>query len=226
MPAYLSMRMVFSNERIKPGFIKGIHQYFIDAGFEFSGGFHWTDTGHAVIDTTLDEISEHNQSVIENKLQLGFPKIDYDDYDEEYNNSYRQILFKREGYSELRGILGAGKVCTGFTLLIPEDDVKYPTGERGTFCYLKDKTAPFAKLAKKLWEDGKVDAVLTELEHDDPPYDIFDAMKGRNIRFRPFAVIPELAYKKFPEGYFEAAEITKLAKNGIYIEKSGDEDYY
>ena len=212
MPEYLSMEMTFIQKRITPDFIKDTYRQIINAGFGFMGGYRWKNGKRLLIKTTLDEISEWNQARLEERIRLDFPKTEYDDTD-----GYRQILFKREGYSEIRGYLMEYNQFITFELIVPHDDVLFYNN--GVY-YKKDKIEPFIKLAQALWENGKVDAIQTELEYDDPTYKFSDMVNGENIRYRPFAVLPEVLYKKFPTDYFGKARTVKLSGNGVYIEQT------
>jgi len=208
MPDYLSMDMMFKNERVKSGFIKSIYQQIIDAGFDFFGEFYWEGDEPAFIRSTLEDISNWNQTHLEDRLRLSFPEED---------DRYKQILFKREGYSEIRGIWSDFNRHLKFYIIVPEEDVLFYNKD---VYYIEHKITPFILLAKNLWENGLVDAVQTETEYDDPLYNFNDIKTGRNIRFRPFAIISKRNYEKFPKNYFIKANLSEISTNGIYIENS------
>jgi len=224
MPAYLSMYMVFTHRRIKASFIMNAYKQIIDAGFNFLGEYYRSDDEYddhepAYRVTTLESIADWNQANLEDRLRQGFPKINYrtDGIDAD---KYKQILFQREGYSEVRGIWWDYSKHSSFCLVVPEDDVLFYSN--GNIHYIHDKIAPFTALAKQLWESGMVDAVHTELECDDPPYGVYEIFNGKDIWLRPFAVLPESVYAKFPADYFVGADISKLTNNGIYLEQLND----
>jgi len=190
MPAYLSMNMMFTNKRVKPNFIKSIYQQTLGAGFSFLGEFYWENDEPACKSSSLEDISNWNQSHLEDRLQHSHPRKD---------DGYKQILFQREGYSEIRGFWHDFNRYPAFNIIIPEEDVLfYDKGVR----YIEDKILPFILLAKNLWKNSLVDAIQTELEYDDPPYNYNDIATGNNIRFRPFAIISKISYEKFPKDYF------------------------
>ena len=211
MPAYLSMKLMFIQQRIKSGFVKNIYQQIIQAGFDFLGEFDDLDDDKPTyFKTTLKDISDYNQTHLEERFRLDFPKKD---------DQYKPILFQREGYSELRGIWYDFNNHPVFDLSVPEEDVLfYNNGVH----YIQEKITPFITLAKTLYEKGLVDVVATELECDDPPYGFSDILNGRDIWFRPFAIIPESRFGKFPKDYFAGADISKIPKNGIFIEQFND----
>ena len=55
MPEYFSLELMFTNERVKPDFVKEIYQYFTDAGFNFSGGYRWIGYNETKVKTTIRE---------------------------------------------------------------------------------------------------------------------------------------------------------------------------
>jgi len=219
LPEYFGLELMFTQERIKPDFVKDIYQYFIDAGFNFYGGFRWIGYNGTKVKTTIDVIADWNQKLMEERLSLDFPKKENSDNSDDYtyNNDYRQMLFKRKGYSELRCYWSDFNKYPSFRLIIPEYDILfYKNGVH----YIQNKLEPIIKLAQKLWEDGKVDVIQTTLETDDPLYNFQDIFEGKNIWVRPFVILPEDVYLKFPREYFANAQVTNLANNGVYIERT------
>ena len=221
MPEYFSLELMFTNERIKPDFVKDLYQYFTDAGFNFNGGYRWigydgTKVKTNKVKTTINVIADWNQKWMEERLRLDFSKKDVSD-DYSYNNDYRQMLFKRKGYSELRCYWTDYNKHPSFKLIIPEYDILF---YKNDVHYIQNKFEPIIKLGQKLWEDGKVDVIQTTLETDDPLYGFSDILEGKNIWFRPFAIIPENMFVKFPREYFANAQVTNLANNGVYIERT------
>jgi hypothetical protein len=208
---------MFTRERLKPDFIKDIYQHFIDAGFDFIGGHRWELGKSIKIKTTLEEISNWNQVRLEERLISGFPDEKHSDCDYRYKDECWDILFTGEGYSELRGFWGDYSNHLEFGFIIPENDVLFIN--KGVH-YIKNKLMPFINISKKLWEYGKVDIIQTHLEEDDPLYGFSQILKGENIRFRPFAILSESVYKKFPKDYFVKIETVNLTNNGIYIEQT------
>ena len=219
------MQVTFPNKRISSTFFIDVHRYFVAAGFDFLGSrkIDFNNNDFNFIDTTLEELSNRNQAMYEEEVRLNFPKKAFEseniDSDEFYETNYKQIVFKREGCSELLGIWTADKDGIMLSLLMPEDEISFYMKGAGRF-YNQDKITPLAQLARKLWEDGWVSTVQTMLECDDPIYDAADIMNGIGILFRPFAVLPESAYKNFPKNYFNEAQIAMLANNGVYIEQT------
>ena len=217
MPAYFHLDMMFTRKRLKPGFIKDIYQQFINASFDFIGGLRREQYKGIRYETTIEEISNWNQSHLEERVISDFPdeKNIYDgDYG--YKDECRQIFFKMEGYSELRGYWNDYNNHLRFCLIVPEDDVLFI--EKGVR-YIQNKLMPFINISKNLWECGKVDLVQTHLQEDDF-YGFSQILKGENISVRPFAVLPESAYKIFPKDYFAKMQTLKLTNNGIYIEQT------
>ena len=90
--------------------------------------------------------------------------------------------------------------------------------------YIKEKIEPLKNMAFTLWENKKVDVVQTTHDMDDPWYNIYDVGRSENIYYNPFALMFEVFYEKFPEGYFNRdfakAQITKIAHKGVYIEQT------
>ena len=146
MPWYFSIKMMFFPERVKPNFIKNVYYNIIDEGFEFAGGYRFLDRDRVKLNSTITEISEWNQAWLENRHSLGYPNDAKNNYSEDdfYNKNYRQILFKREEYSEIRGFWTDYGNYPQFDLIIPELEVMYyeRKGRYSEYFYYQDAISP------------------------------------------------------------------------------------
>ena len=204
MPAYFSMTIHFEHKRIEPDFVREIYSQIMSNGFGFKSGF-WFHR-----DANLDEIIKWNQKLLEKGFKLGFTQ--------HVKHDYMQILFLTNHYSELRGYWHYSDKEVTFSLIVPEGDILNCEG--GSF-FLKDKVMPLKKLAIKLWEQGMVDAIQTNVELEDGSYALSDILSGKDISANPYAILSEKAYKKFSTDYFKQMKLNKIKNNGVIIETDG-----
>ena len=209
------------------------------------------DFRKCVIDTPFPELNAWNQAYLEKRLRLGFPKVDdviykhilfqRDGYSElrgiwhDFGGSLHFNLItpeddilshtevqetgeeKQARFNEAAEMSARISAARGRKITIHAEE----TIRKSSF--IPEKLEPFIDLAQTFWNNGMVDAVQTEDEWIDPVYSLSDVIKGRGVWFCPFAIIPEVAFARFPEGHFANTRIEKITNNGIYINKNNAE---
>ena len=64
------------------------------------------------------------------------------------------------------------------------------------------------------------DAIQTNSEHEGGTHRLSEVSEDRNISVNPFAVLPESAYEKFPDGYFRQFRQKIIKSSGVLIGKA------
>jgi len=205
MPAYFSLEILFSKDRIKPNFVKNIYSIIIESGFIFKSGYWFLEN------SSFDEIINWNQDKLNSHFRLRT--------NQNYKEGYMQIMFDSHLFDEFRGFWMYRDNDIAFNIIIPESEIMEFEG--GSF-FLEDKILVIKKLAESLWQSKLVDAIQTSLELEENFYDLKDINSGMGINITPFAILPNATFLKYYKDHSIDKEILKIQNEGLLIYKKGE----
>lgn len=195
MPAYFEMSLQFQQKDFYPGFMVDFNAHLSWAGLRFSSGF-LKDEGLSQV-----EIADWNQKQMEKDFKLGWSTC--------HLSGYKQMLYKFEGYTEVRGYwacewnrcLDSGLFT--YFIIIPESEVA-DEDDYAIFC--PDKTVQLRKLAERLWQFPAVKAIQTGVEEN-------DHTKLRELRKgAPASVCPLAIVERDCHPYDDGSRVIKLTQ--------------
>lgn len=200
MPAYFSVEFSFKYEVLFPDFVRDIYTLFFNNGFSFKQSY-FDDNN-----LSIDEIVVWNQKHLQNKFRLG--------YTQHYNEGYKQILLKHDGYEELRLFWMYFDKEIRLTWIVPEYDV---LDEDEHYIFIPNKIEPLLDVSKKIWESMDVSIIQTCLELDGGAVRLSKIEKGATEpSVNPFVIID----KEIIHKYFSATssmESCEIGRNGVVL---------
>ena len=212
MPAYFSLSLEFSRKEISADFMRNFHNVLELAGLPFKSGYWHSER------EDLQKILAWNQKKLEQDFKLG--------YDENGAHDYRQMLFRSDDFSEVRGFwLNRYPVREEFTfeIIIPESELFSGEFFFGNVCIPK-KMQIIREIACKLWESVPVLTIQTEPEIADETASYQEILTGQKLpNACPFAIVSEQVAQKHDFVQFQKI---KIGRNGILLEYQEDKTDY
>lgn len=188
------IEIMVSVEKIEPSLVEGLYQTIMDMGFNFKGGFR-NSAGR-----DLDVLAKETQAML---------------LDHRYWKDLleRQVVFESKQIREMRGIWNQFTSEVRLVLLICQDSLSEEDAD-WQIRQLKD-------LAAAVWERNRINAVQTHLAADDRGFNLTSIEQGRDILFRPFAIISRDAWLRYAPGYFGNCNVAALKRDGMMVSEKG-----